>query len=203
MALVHALRRFLLALVRPRYELGDDGRLARVWPWTRSFEWRELARRIRHARVKGKEPFTLRACWDLDIVDTVTGRRRHVALGENLIVTTGLNALKDRMFNPATTQTFFGYMAIGTGATAETAGDTALGTESRRAATSYAAGGTGVCVISRVFAADGTARTYNEAGLFDLNAAGVMFNRKVFDAAVPIGTTENVTVTCTLTASNG
>jgi hypothetical protein len=204
MALLRALRAFVLALVKGRYVLDDDGAPKRVWPWTRvASNWTALARRIRAKRVKGKEPFQLRASWDLDIVDTVTGRRRHVALGENLIVTAGLNALKDRMFNPSTAQAVFGYMAIGTGSTPETAADTALGAESRRAAVTYAAGGAGVAVITRIFAADGTARTYAEAGLFDASSSGTMFNRKVFDSAVPIGTTENVTCVCTITASNG
>jgi hypothetical protein len=198
---VNLLRRLWAAIFQPRYVLGDDGRARRVYAWTRVADWGELAGRMRR-RLRGKDPLRLVARWTLEIEDIVTGRRRVVELGENLIVNSGLNALKDRMFNPATAQAAMTWIGIGTGATGEAPTDVALQTEARREQGAYAAGGVGVCTVSKTFAADGTARTYAEAGLFDLAAAGVMFNRKTFPG-VPIGIAENVTVSCTLTAANG
>ena len=71
--------------------------------------------------------------WDLELVgsDGAAKERRHF---KNLIVNAGLNRAKDRLFNPATVATVFGYVAIGTGALAETPVDVALGTEAARAA---------------------------------------------------------------------
>lgn len=191
----------IASVFRPAFVLGDDGRARRVYSWTRVQDWKALASRMR-LRIKGKDPLRFRARWDLVIEDQVTKRRRVVSLGENLIVNAGLNALKDRMFNSGTSQDPFTYCALGTGATAEAATDTALQTEARRAAATYAAGGTGVCTLTVTFAADGTARSYAEGGLFDASSSGTMFNRKTF-TAVPIGTTENVTVVVTITAANG
>ncbi len=74
--------------------------------------------------------------WDLELVgpDGAAKDRRHF---KNLIVNAGLNRAKDRLFNPTTVATVFGYVAIGTGAIAETPVDVALGTEAARAAVAY------------------------------------------------------------------
>jgi len=110
------------------------------------------------------------------------GALKAVREGHNLVVTAGLNAIKDRLLNPSTTTAVFGYVAIGTGATAEAAGDTALQTEAARAAATYTAGGTGVCTFERTFAAGVGTGAITEAGIFNDATTGTMFNRKTFSA---------------------
>lgn len=152
-------------------------------------------RRKRHAR------FAVRAKWTATVVRPDGTEVVH-DLGENLIVNTGLDALKDRMFNPGTVQALFGYVAIGTGVVAETAADVALGTEVARGAATYTAGGVGVCTVERTFPAAGgyEPAAVTEYGLFDAAAAGVMFNRKV-SAAVNKTAADALKVACVITAT--
>ena len=123
----------------------------------------------------------LMAEWDLELVgaDGAVKARRHF---KNLFVNAGLNRAKDRLFNPATVATVFGYVAIGTGALAETPVDVALGTEAARDAVAYTNGGTGVCTVDHTFPAGTGTGAITEVGLFDDPAAGNMFNRKTFPA---------------------
>jgi len=128
-----------------------------------------------------ERPMAVSAVWDLELVGPdgdVKARRRF----KNLIVNAGLNRAKDRLFNPATIATVFGYVAIGTGAVAETPVDVALGTEAARAAVAYTSGGTGVCTVDHTFPAGVGTGAITEVGLFDDPAAGNMFNRKTFPA---------------------
>jgi hypothetical protein len=139
----------------------------------------------------------LMAVWDLEVVgpDGRAKERRHV---RNLIVNVGLNQVKDRMFNPATAVAGFGFIAIGTGAVAETPVDVALATETARGATTYTAGGTGVCTVDRTFAAGMGTGAITEVGLFDGPAAGNMFNRKTF-AAINKTAADALKASCTIT----
>lgn len=199
--LLLALRAALASLVTPRYVLGDNGRPKRVFAWSRLVDWGCLARALIAPRLpRQKHRMKFKATWFLER----EGSKELVPLGENVIVDQGLDAMLDRLFNSGTTQGVFAKMEIGTGATAETSGDTGLQTAARRAAATFSAGGTGVCTLSCTFAADGTARTYTEAGLGVSATLGTadIWNRKTF-TGVPIGTTENVTVHCVVTASNG
>jgi len=172
----------LLALRRrrPPLRLADGGRLPD------DMDWAAFARAAREvaecARRPGRErPMALRAVWDLALLGPdgqVKTRRRF----KNLIVNAGLDRAKDRLFNPATLATVFGYVAIGTGAVAETPVDVALGTEAARAAVAYTSGGTGVCTVDHTFPAGTGTGAITEVSLFDDPAAGNMFNRKTFPA---------------------
>ena len=111
-------------------------RLADGAPLPAEFDWAAFARGARdvaeRTRPPNRErPMALVAEWDLELVgpDGATRERRHF---KNLIVNAGLNRAKDRLFNPATVATVFGYVAIGTGALTETPVDVALGTEAAR-----------------------------------------------------------------------
>ena len=172
----------VLALRRRRPPL----RLADGAPLPDEFDWAAFARGAREvserARPPNRErPMALRADWDLELVgpDGASKERRHF---KNLIVNAGLNRAKDRLFNPATVATVFGYVAIGTGAVAETPVDVALGTEAARAAVAYTTGGTGVCTVDHTFPAGVGTGAITEVGLFDDPAVGNMFNRKTFPA---------------------
>ncbi|MGE0192478.1 MAG: hypothetical protein AB7T63_10610 [Planctomycetota bacterium] len=130
---------------------------------------------------RSERPLALQAVWELVLLGpngAVKDRRRF----KNLIVNTGLDQAKDRLFNPATTAPLFGYVAIGTGAVPETPVDIALGTEAARDAVAYTAGGTGVCAVDHTFPAGVGTGAITEVGLFDDPAAGNMFNRKTFPA---------------------
>ena len=155
-------------------------------PLLDAMDWGAFAREARRvadaASVRARErPMALRAYWDLQLVGPggeVRDRRRF----KNLIVNTGLDQAKDRLFNPATTAPLFGYVAIGTGAVPETAVDLGLGTEAARDAVAYTPGGTGVCTVDHTFPAGVGTGAITEVGLFDDPAAGNMFNRKTFPA---------------------
>ena len=140
--------------------------------------WMSSSLRPRRAH---ERPMALSAVWDLALLGPdgqVKARRRC----KNLIVNAGLDRAKDRLFNPATVAPLFGYVAIGTGALAETPVDVALGTEAARAAVAYTSGGTGVCTVDHTFPAGVGTGAITEVGLFDDPAAGNMFNRKTFPA---------------------
>ncbi|MBL9087353.1 MAG: hypothetical protein JNM10_09440 [Planctomycetia bacterium] len=161
-------------------------RLADGAPLPDEFDWAAFARGAREVAERPRPPNRERpmgfvAEWDLELVgpDGVAKERRHF---KNLIVNAGLNRAKDRLFNPATVATVFGYVAIGTGALAETPVDVALGTEAARDAVAYTTGGTGVCTVDHTFPAGVGTGAITEVGLFDDPAAGNMFNRKTFPA---------------------
>lgn len=140
---------------------------------------------------------------DLWEVDPVTGARTLVEHQEshNMVVNSGLNWLRS-LFDNITPVTFLRqrYAAIGTGGTAVAATDTALGTETAREVNeTYAAGGTGVCTITTEFAAGVGTGMIAEAGLFDTNAAGIMFDRTVFGSAIDKTASRALTVSWVFT----
>jgi len=175
-----------LALLRVSRPLRAPVRLADGGPPPDERDWQALARGAREvadraARPAPERPMALRADWDVELVGPdgeVKERRRF----KNLIVNSGLNAAKDRLFNPATVAPLFGFVAIGTGAIAETPVDVALGTEAARAAVAYTSGGTGVCTVDHTFPAGTGTGAITEVGLLDDAVAGNLFNRKVFPA---------------------
>jgi|GEM_PF-1083810 len=176
----------LLVLLRTLRSLRPPVRLADSGTPPDDTDWAAFARGAREVadrpRRPGLErPMAVRAEWDLELVGPtgeVKARRRF----KNLIVNAGLNRAKDRLFNPATVATVFGYVAIGTGAIAETPVDVALGTEAARDAVAYTTGGTGVCTVDFTFPAGTGTGAITEVGLFDDPGAGNMFNRKTFPA---------------------
>ena len=83
----------------------------------------------------------------------------------------------------------FGYIAIGTGTTAESATDTALAAEIKRKAASKTQTTTSItgdtCLLTATFSsADGLTGTsaVTEAGVFNASTGGVLLARKVFSA---------------------
>jgi len=164
-------------------------------------DWLSLARGASRLwkRIRGIERLGIRADWELELYGE-DGELKDRRTFHNLIVNTGLDALKDRMFNPSTSQALIGYIAVGTGATPETATDTALVTEVVRQALAYTPGAPGVCVVDTTFPASGgyEPAAITEAGMFDAAAAGTMFSRKTF-AAVNKTTPDTLKVTVTLT----
>jgi hypothetical protein len=116
---------------------------------------------------------------------------------ENLVVTAGKNWVADRMNNANTVMT---HMAVGTGTTAASAGNTTLVTENdRNALTSTSVSGNAIAYVATWAAGDATA-ALTEAGIFDAASGGDMLCRTVF-SVVNKGSADSMTITWTITVS--
>lgn len=117
---------------------------------------------------------------------------------KNLVVTTGKGFIASRMVGTAAA--VISHMAVGTGATAAAAGDTALGAESARVAiTSGTASGAVATYVATFPAGTGTA-ALTEAGLLNAASAGTLLCRTVF-SVINKGANDAMTVTWTVTVS--
>lgn len=189
-------RRRRLELVRDR----DGG----PWAW--------LARGVRAGQellARARDRGGCWASWSVQLVGPdgtvketryLPRTRVNLRAGRNLIVNTGLEYVKERLHNPGTASVPLGYVAVGTGAVPEVPADVALGAEVVRGAITYTPGGVGVCTVDRTFPAAGGYEpvAITEAGLFNLAAAGTMFNRKVFPAVTKTAA-DTLKVSCLLT----
>lgn len=166
-------------------------------------DWLRFARAARSVfagRRGAKERGGMRGEWKIEVFGP-DGQLKGVRSFKNLIVNAGFESAKNRLFDPATTEPFFGWIAIGTDATPAAAGQTALLAEVARGAVTYTDAGTAVCTIERTFAAGVGTGTIVEVGAFNANAAGDMFNRATF-AAIAKGAGDTLKATCTITLSN-
>lgn len=117
---------------------------------------------------------------------------------KNLVVTTGLNYIVSRMKD--TTQTAMSHMAIGSGSTAASAGNTALGTELGRVAlTSTTVSTNTIQYVASFPAGTGTGTVY-EAGIFNASSAGTLLCRTVF-GIVTKDAGDSLAITWTITVS--
>lgn len=113
----------------------------------------------------------------------------------NLVVSAGISFIASRMKDA--TATAMSHMAVGTGAVAAAAGNTALGAESARVAlTSTTANATNVVYVASFPAGTGTA-ALTEAGLFNAASAGTMLCRTVY-SVINKGANDTMTVTWTI-----
>lgn len=168
-------------------------------------DWGEFARGARRfvAHVmKGKDRVLVHGDWRVECgplqPDGSIAAHTVREWEENLTVNAGLNLLKDRMLNPATVAPVVGFIAMGTDATPEAAGQVALLAEVARGALTYTAGGTGVATIERTFGAGVGTGTIAEAGAFNDAVAGTMLNRKAF-VGVPKAAGDTLKVSCVYT----
>ena len=121
---------------------------------------------------------------------------------KNLVVTTGLNHIADRLgaSSPATRMS---HMEVGTGTTAPAAGDTALETaiaSSRVSLTSQTVSTNTVEYVGDFPAGTGTGAV-TEAGVFNASSAGTMLCRTTF-SVVNKGAADTLKITWTLTVSD-
>ena len=117
----------------------------------------------------------------------------------NLVVTTGLNYIVNRIKDASVTAV--SHMAIGSDATVASAGQTALVTESARVAfDSATVTGAGITFVATYAAGTGTGDV-NEAGIFNAGAAGTMLARTLFAATIAKGASDSLEVTWTITAA--
>jgi hypothetical protein len=116
----------------------------------------------------------------------------------NLVVTAGKNHIADQLAAQAQAQ--MSHMAVGTGTTAATAGDTALETElDRNALTSLNNSSNTVTYVGDWAAGDATG-AITEAGILNSASAGTMLVHSVF-AAKNKGAGDSLTITWVLTIS--
>lgn len=117
---------------------------------------------------------------------------------KNLVVTTGVNYIADRMADAA--ESAMSHMAVGSGSTAAAAGDTALETEEARVAlTSTTQTNEDVVYVASFGAGTGTA-ALTEAGILNASSSGTLLCRTVF-AAVNKGANDTLQITWTVTIS--
>jgi hypothetical protein len=96
----------------------------------------------------------------------------------NLVVTAGKGYVASRMKD--TTASAMSHMAVGTGATAAAAGDTALGAEAGRVTlTSSTVSGSGI-TYSATFPAGTATGALTEAGITNASSSGTLLCRTVF-----------------------
>ena len=120
-------------------------------------------------------PLNIKGKWKAVLTDE-NGDEKDRVEGYNLVVTNGVERLAQFLMsaNAAATTFTFNYIGIGTDATGEVAGDTALGT---------AGSGTGAIV---------------EYGLFDANSGGTIFSRDT-ESVINKGAGDTLTVTAQYT----
>lgn len=192
----------LARLARTMRKVSDDAILSEIQRRGLILPSGELAsRRAVHDRAG------CRGIYDFSLYGP-DGRLKDRRVKHNLVVNAGLNWLREYAFDSVTPTTLarMSHIAIGTGAVAEAAGNTTLGTESARqvftASTGYVAGGTGVVTVLTTFAAGTGTGAVTEAGVFNHATVGQMWNRVTFAAVnKAAGDTLKVTVTITFTAA--
>ena len=144
------------------------------------------------------DSMTLEGSMHLEVRDAATGELKGSRTVHNLVVTTGRDAWVERMdSSPSTTQPT--HMAVGTGAAAPAAGNTALGAEiDRNALTSSTASGGVLTMVGNWAAGDATNGAITEAGVFNAASAGTMYSRATF-TAIPKGANDTLQITWTYT----
>lgn len=142
---------------------------------------------------------TPKASGTLDIVlKDKDGKIKDQRTVKNLVVTTGVNYIADRMADAA--ESAMSHMAVGTGTTAAAAGDTALGTQSGIVAlTSTTQTNEDVVYVATFGAGTGTG-ALTEAGIFNAASSGTMLCRTVF-SEVNKSASDSLQITWTVTIS--
>lgn len=116
----------------------------------------------------------------------------------NLVVDTGLDFIASRMKDASATA--MSHMAVGTGSTAASSADTALGTQLARVAlASTTVTDNSISYVATFPAGTGTG-ALTEAGTFNASSGGTMLCRTVF-AVINKGAADSMTVTWTVTIS--
>ena len=117
---------------------------------------------------------------------------------DNLVVTAGKGFVASRM--AGTSANVMSHMAIGTGSTAASASDTALGSEAARTALTSANVSGAVVTYVDTFAAGTGTGAITEAAILNASSGGTMLCRTVF-SVVNKGASDSMTITWTVTAS--
>lgn len=115
----------------------------------------------------------------------------------NLIVTTGRDAIIERLdSSPTTAQP--SHMGLGTSSTAPAAGNTTLTGEPTRVALTSNTSSGGVLTMVGNWSAGTATGTWSEAGVFNALTTGTMYSRATF-TAIPKGASDTLQITWTYT----
>lgn len=106
------------------------------------------------------------------------GEFKEEMLLDNLVVSVGLAYIASRMVGA--TANVMSHMAIGTGATAPSSANTALGAEAARVALSSSGAVDNVVTYVASFGPGSGTGAITEAGIFNAGVAGTMLNRVTF-----------------------
>ena len=136
----------------------------------------------------------------LDCFDR-NGRQKWMEEIDNLLTNNGFDFIADAMFK-ASQPGAMTHVAIGSGATAAAANQTALITELARAAAVYAhVAGTKAVTLVVTFAAGTGTGTVREVGVLNAASNGVMLSRATLAVARAKAATDSLQVTYTFTLS--
>lgn len=119
----------------------------------------------------------------------------------NVVTNVGRNKFAELIAQD--TSAFPSHIAIGTGSTAATVTDTALGTEVDRNALASDSATTGVITYKAFFSkSEANGNTIAEVGLFDAAASGNMFCRSVLSSTVAKTASVSLSITWTITLAD-
>lgn len=157
----------------------------------------------KHRPKKGGE-IKMRTNLLIKLVDK-DGKIKEERLFKNLIVTAGKNSAIKQVLGDTSgggQPAKFNYVGIGTGATTEVAGDTALQTEigTRQQDTSPDFPSTGRGDVIVTFAAGNGTGAIVEAGLLNASSAGTLLARKTF-STINKGASDSLQITWQITLS--
>ena len=141
----------------------------------------------------------------LKFTGEVTIRRYNEISGElleervikNLVVTTGINWIIDRLKNASNVMS---HLAVGTNTTAAAAANTALGAELTRVALASSTPSAGTITYVASLPAGKATGALTEAGLFNAPTGGTMLARTVFPV-VNKGANDAISITWAITAA--
>tara|TARA_R110000737_G_scaffold311710_2_gene320774 strand:- start:578 stop:1027 length:450 start_codon:yes stop_codon:yes gene_type:complete len=135
------------------------------------------------------------------VLRDAAGNVKSERVEKNLVVTAGLNFIAARMTD-GSIPTDMSHMAVGTGTTSASAGQTTLVTEAARVALTGGQGApsTNTIVYTCTFAAGTGTGALTEAAVLNAASSGTMLCRTVF-SAVNKGADDSVTITWTITIS--
>ena len=144
------------------------------------------------------DTFAMKGDLTITVKDAATGTIKDQRELKNLVVTAGKGFIASRM--AAASASVMGWIAVGTDSTAAAVGNTALGTEVARVATTVSGGTVStntVTYVSTFPAGTGTGALV-EAGIFNAASAGTMLARTVF-SVVNKGAADEMTITWVIT----
>ncbi len=138
--------------------------------------------------------------WEMKLYGP-NGFLKEVRSGQNVITTVGKEMLARYLLSATTSgANTLKYIAIGTGATAEAAGDTALGAELARTTGTVTYTSGAIYEVLATFAAGTGTGAIAEYGLLNSSAAGTLFSRDT-ETVINKGAGDILTVTTKVTFS--
>ena len=142
--------------------------------------------------------FPIKGDLTIEVRDSITGELKDKRELKNLVVTTGKTFIASRI--AAASATVMGYIAVGTSSTSPAAGDTTLGGELARQATTVPGGTASTNTVTYVatFAAGSGTGALQEAGIFNAASSGTMLARTTF-SVVNKGAADEMTITWVVT----